>query len=265
MTTIGHGILDAAMAYDEGGPNDLRWPPNLCGCVIAIALDKSMRATTLWPLICGEERERKLKDGRDESYCAHDSVAGPDNVAYAPDADGLLIAEDTATHARNVLWLLDLAALDMEPGAINPQNTKQHLRALYLAPEGAEVSAPGYYPCLNGFAYITLAASHPDGCTAFPAVLGPLPKCCNTSSVFNAPSNCPAFERLSMLFGRRPKDFDSQTEALRVAQRRLDRDGTPLTSWMGRRSRPHPEDYLTCGVGKRKGENETACMRRHLS
>mmetsp|Transcript_64573 Transcript_64573/g.124509 ORF Transcript_64573/g.124509 Transcript_64573/m.124509 type:complete len:218 (+) Transcript_64573:2-655(+) len=217
----------------------------------------------MWPIICGEERQ-------DGEYCAHDSISGPDNIAYSSDADGLIIAEDTTLHDPNVLWMLELSELDLSPGATDWRSTKQHLKALVLVPQGAEVAGPGYYPNINGFAYMTLVAQHPKKPPAYPAILGPIRKCCNASSTFNIPDReCRMPKALSLLMGNSEEEISKKTVAMQRRQadedRRLRTGSTTFLRSTDRSHSPHPEELLTCSKGRRDGETLVECMQRKLA
>ena len=111
------------LSYDIGNDNDIKVAYNKCGCIYTMELDEDSSVTKMSPLVCGDP------NGGDElNACNIDEIANPDNVAYLPGLDVLLIAEDTSKHENNILW-----AFDIDEGSKD---------RIMMVPKGAEVTSP---------------------------------------------------------------------------------------------------------------------------
>eukprot|EP00892_Ulva_mutabilis_P001300 jgi/Ulvmu1/11170/UM072_0006.1 len=130
---------------DIGGPNDVRVEWNECGCVYALDVNADYRATTMYPLVCGN------KDASTDEFnaCNKEAISQPDNVAYVSGHDGLLIGEDTDAHQNDVIWYFDLST--------------SSLTRMLSTPYGSETTSPYWYPNINGWAYIMAVVQHPYG------------------------------------------------------------------------------------------------------
>lgn len=73
--------------------------------------------------------------------------ANPDNLAFLPGYDLLMIAEDTKRHAVASLW------------ALQPRNSS--IRRVMVAPPHGEITGLHWMPDLGGFGYLTVAIQHP--------------------------------------------------------------------------------------------------------
>lgn len=150
MSAIRNGMENNAVKgkpeskFDIGGNNHIRLQYNKCGCVYEIPVDKSGSATGMKALVCG----RINPDKADEANgCALDGIASPDNVAYAPQMDSLLIGEDTSEHESNVMWAFDLKTRTLD--------------RVLSAPYGAEVTSTYWHFNVNNFAYALAVIQHP--------------------------------------------------------------------------------------------------------
>lgn len=157
ISEVSRGMLDGG-SQDAGGPNHIRLAQNVCGGVYELAIegkgvdasgaaiDSRYIATSVNGLLMGAEESSEL-DGRVDLNCASDSIANPDNLVYVPEADTLLIAEDSNRVPANSLWAYELGS-------------KKLFRVL-TAPRHAEVTSLGWYPDINGWGYVTVVIQHP--------------------------------------------------------------------------------------------------------
>jgi secreted PhoX family phosphatase len=158
ISDVGRGMTDGDARSDAGGPNHVRLPSNPCGQVLAFALadaaedtdgkaiDSAYVATRATAPVRGTPKtydDPQLSRNR----CDLDGIANPDNIAYLPHADLLVVAEDTSKHENQVLW-----AVHVETGA--------HMRLL-SAPWGGELTGTGWYTDVNGHGYLTAVVQHP--------------------------------------------------------------------------------------------------------
>ncbi|GIL56344.1 hypothetical protein Vafri_11722 [Volvox africanus] len=145
ITDINEGCLAEPTRF--GGQDDIRLPPNRCGCVYTLDLDSSYNATQMYALTCGVP-DLGITPGLVFNYTCHvDRIASPDNVAYHRGLDLLLIAEDTDHHENNFLWAYDVASGDMT--------------RVMSAPINGEVTATAFFELPNGFTYIWNNIQHP--------------------------------------------------------------------------------------------------------
>ncbi|KAG2443999.1 hypothetical protein HYH02_009199 [Chlamydomonas schloesseri] len=134
--------------WDGCTSNDVRLKYNRCGCVYALDLDGSYNAYHMGGLVCGTPTPSGL-GAVPGNRCHMDRIASPDNVAYMPEHDTLLIGEDTSEHQNDVIWSYDL-------------NTAA-LTRIFTTPYGSETTSPYWYGNVNGHAYITATVQHPYG------------------------------------------------------------------------------------------------------
>lgn len=157
MSEISLGMLDG-VSQDAGGPNHIRLAQNICGGVYeleledkgtdtnSIAIESKYIATSINALLMGSEENSEL-DGRFDRNCASNAIANPDNLVYVPEADTLLIAEDSNRVQANSLWAYEFGSNKM-------------FRIL-TAPRHAEVTSLGWYAGINGWGYVTVVIQHP--------------------------------------------------------------------------------------------------------
>ncbi|KAL4447901.1 hypothetical protein ABPG75_005120 [Micractinium tetrahymenae] len=150
MSSIRQGMEDSASSgspnprYDIGGPNHVRLPYNKCGCVYRLPVDREFAATSMTAVVCGRNNPNTTDTA---NPCALDGISNPDNVAFIPQLDTLLIAEDTENHENDVLW-----AHDIKTGTMKRNLT---------TPYGAEVTSAYFYGDVNDHAYIMAVSQHP--------------------------------------------------------------------------------------------------------
>ncbi|KAK9812078.1 hypothetical protein WJX73_003548 [Symbiochloris irregularis] len=131
--------------YDEGGRNSIRLPWNRCGCVYQLDIDESYMATTMYPLICGNNRTNTDANNK----CDINSISAPDNIAMLQGHNELIIGEDTSDHQNDAVWLYNF-------------DTKA-LRRVETTPYGAEATSAYWYENINGCAYWVSVVQHPYG------------------------------------------------------------------------------------------------------
>lgn len=156
LSEIGGAMLDKA-EQDRGGSNDIRLSKNACGAVYELALAADVPddresvirsryvAVSMQPLIAGLAATNNSH--ANGTACAADGIANPDNLTYVPEADALLIAEDTDLRQPSTLWAYELPS--------------RSLLRLLTAPKLAEITSIGWYPNVNGWSYITVVVQHP--------------------------------------------------------------------------------------------------------
>ena len=156
LSEIGGAMLDK-VEQDRGGSNDIRLSKNACGAVYELALavdvpddrESVIRsryvAVSMQPLIAGlAAANEPHANGK---ACAADGIANPDNLAYIPEADALLIAEDSDLRQPSTLWAFELPS--------------RSLLRILTAPKLAEITSIGWYPNVNDWSYITVVLQHP--------------------------------------------------------------------------------------------------------
>jgi len=112
----------------DGQPIDSKW--------IVQSAETAVAGTPLPPTDAGLPR------------CGLDAIANPDNLAFIPEADTLLIAEDTHGHDNNVLWARDPAS--------------KALTRILTAPTRAEVAGLNWFKDIGGFGYLTVTIQFSD-------------------------------------------------------------------------------------------------------
>lgn len=172
--------VSKGMAEEAGLPAGLdrvRLTSNRCGVVYVGATAKGVMDTSgqpipsdfvmtaLVPEVVGQE-----EPGTEGTQCKVDAMANPDNIAFLPGHNLLMLAEDTDRHEANALWAWDVRA--------------KALTRVMTVPWPAEVSGIHWYPDLGGHGYLTVAVQRPlyesgqptDARRALAGVLGPFPK-----------------------------------------------------------------------------------------
>lgn len=136
----------------------LRLPENPCGVVWSLRAGAAVRDTdgqlipSTWVPEVADVVVRGVPDG---GGCQLDAIANPDNLAYVPEADLLLVAEDTRNHDLPALW-----------GVV--MGTGEHVRLL-LTPFRGEVTGLNWFPDVDGRGYITVTVQHPLEPSKMPA------------------------------------------------------------------------------------------------
>jgi len=131
--------------YDKGGSNDVRLNYNYCGVVYKMTLDNGYNVTKMSTLIAGTPMEKDA----DGNSCRLDNISMPDNLTFIPNADTLIIGEDTSYHQNDMIWAYNL--------------TSKKLTRIQTTPYGSETTSPYYYSDINGFGYLMSVVQHPFG------------------------------------------------------------------------------------------------------
>ncbi|KXZ55887.1 hypothetical protein GPECTOR_2g1438 [Gonium pectorale] len=140
----------ASTKWDQCTTNDVRLEYNRCGCVYELRMDGSWNSFWMQELVCGTPVTTPGALGYVAgNRCHMDRISSPDNVAFIPEHDVLIIGEDTSEHQNDVIW-----AYDMETRA---------LTRIFSTPYGSESTSPYWYGNVNGFSYITAVVQHPYG------------------------------------------------------------------------------------------------------
>jgi uncharacterized protein len=149
MTEIGKGMTDADEKADLTGRNDIRLPKNACGAVYEVALDAAFKGTAMKAVVVGKPIEYPADSPFAGNTCDVDGIASPDNVAYIPGYDTLIIGEDTEGHQNDVVWSVNTGT-----GAMT---------RILTTPYGSEATSVDWYPDVNGHAYLMTVVQHPYG------------------------------------------------------------------------------------------------------
>lgn len=159
--------------YDAATGNHIRLAQaNYCGGIYALTMqggvkdsagaviDSAHVASGMKAVVMGgSSTNADLNDDSAEA-CANntaDRFAQPDNLAFLPDSDLLLVGED-GEHTNNMLWAYDTG--------------KNSLTRLATVPTGAETTSPYWNLDINGYSYISLVAQHAKGMDDPQSVLG---------------------------------------------------------------------------------------------
>jgi secreted PhoX family phosphatase len=141
----------ASTTYDIGGPNDVRLPYNPCGCVYAFDMTATWDVTRMYGELCGTpvtvpSRFSSTVGTKIGNRCL--DLAEPDNIAYIPGHNMLIIGEDVNENQFDYLYQYDLA-------------TKTKVR-IFSANYGAETTSPYWFPNLKaGWSYLGAVIQHP--------------------------------------------------------------------------------------------------------
>ncbi len=160
MSEVNNGMLDGNAKADKGGPNHIRLPLNTCGAVYALTLDADYVAQEMHGLVQGIPRVTSYGAATENPYdssgpfarnkCDLDGLSNPDNIAFMPGYDTLLIGEDTGDgHQNDAVWAYNTASAT--------------LTRIETTPYGAETTGVYFYPNVNGWAYVMSVIQHPYG------------------------------------------------------------------------------------------------------
>lgn len=152
MSSVRYGMLNASSTYDKGGNDNVRLPANNCGCVYKLPLDASLSATGMTSLVCGTPYVCADPNDPDNpcdtiNKCILDGIASPDNVAYMPEYDTLIIGEDTSEHQNDMMWSYNITAGTLD--------------RIFTTPYGSETTSPYWYSNINGNSYLMAVVQHP--------------------------------------------------------------------------------------------------------
>ena len=159
-----HGI--PSESYDNGGPNHIKLPYNLCGGIYGLNVGYEPRmaseyvAKTMSGVIMGNMTQAYDKNSSipayDETgsfahnYCDINRIANPDNITYIAGYNTLIIGEDSGDgHQNDIIW------------AYNVQT--ERLTRLQTLPYGSEATSQYIYKDIKGFSYLMSVIQHPFG------------------------------------------------------------------------------------------------------
>lgn len=159
--------------YDAATGNHIRLAQaNYCGGVYALAMQDAAKdtdgktiasahvASSIKAVVMGgSTADAGLNDDGAEACAANtaDRFAQPDNLAFLPNSDLLLVGED-GEHENNMLWAYDVG--------------KNSLTRIATVPTGAETTSPYWNLDINGNSYISMVAQHAKGMDDPQSVLG---------------------------------------------------------------------------------------------
>lgn len=150
MSEVSKGMADGDRKADRGGRNDIRLPKNPCGAIYEMTLDAAYVGTTMAAVIAGKPAAYPSDSPWAGQECDVDGIANPDNLAYIPGRDTLIIAEDTVKgHRNDAVWALGLSG--------------DSLTRIATTPYGAEATSVDWYPDVMGHGYLMLVVQHPYG------------------------------------------------------------------------------------------------------
>lgn len=151
LSKVGGRMLD-----EGGGPSDhVRLPENACGMIAFGPTDSGVLdsrktligskhvMTSLESLVIGTP----IPKDAEGNTCLIAGIANPDNLAYLPGYDILMIAEDTSAHAVASLWALELRTMVV--------------KRILVAPPHGEVTGISWARNVDGRGWLTVAIQHP--------------------------------------------------------------------------------------------------------
>jgi len=170
MSEISNGMEDHQRAgqadphYDQGGPNHIRLPFNLCGGIYALevapqaCIGSDYVAQNISGVLMGNMTQAfdpqsplpayPTKSPFAQNFCDLETIANPDNITLMPGYHTLIIAEDSSKgHQNDFIWAYHLE--------------DKSLTRIMTTPYGAEATSVYIYPNINGFAYLMAVIQHP--------------------------------------------------------------------------------------------------------
>ncbi len=127
LSELTKGATKADPTWDLPDADHLQFEPNVCGGVMGLQVAAGRSDTTGAPIDSAYVptlpswtiRGLPTADGR----CEDRGIANPDNLAFLPALDMLVIAEDTGRHERDTLWALHTPSGTLWPLAQGPAQT----------------------------------------------------------------------------------------------------------------------------------------------
>jgi hypothetical protein len=178
--------ISKGMGPQTGGDDHINVATNLCGGVFALNVGPytdangrmvSNYAPLNWyPAIVGVPITYAAGSPYAGNTCSVNGLANPDNLAFLPGYNTLVIGEDTGSgHQNDAIWSYNLI-------------TKK-LTRIITTPYGSETTSPAWYPELGGYGYLMGVVQHPyfesdkdrvndaeaTGPESWVGVLGPFP------------------------------------------------------------------------------------------
>ncbi|MEA3492087.1 MAG: DUF839 domain-containing protein [Campylobacterota bacterium] len=165
MSSIGKGMENNKKKgkpnnkYDVGGNNDIQLPYNKCGVVYGMnmlsfsrahdtnkdKIDSKYVANSIYGVISGTP-DKSVKGNK----CSVNGIANPDNIAFIPNTNTLIIGEDTKSgHQNDYIWSYNLG--------------DKKLTRIQTTPYGSETTSLYFYNNIGGFGYLMSVVQHPYG------------------------------------------------------------------------------------------------------
>jgi hypothetical protein len=152
--------ISKGMVGQPGGEDHINVAPNLCGAVFGLNVgpftDSTGKVVTnyaplnWYPVVVGVPTTYAAGSLYAGNTCSVTGIANPDNVAYLRGYNTLIIGEDTGSgHQNDAIW------------SYNTLTRK--LTRIMTTPYGSETTAPGWFPDLGGYGYMTAVVQHPYG------------------------------------------------------------------------------------------------------
>lgn len=164
FSELNNGVVNNHAKWDLAGPNHMRLAENRCGAVfeLPIAHDpiigtdyvaQSARALIEGTWLQDPTNANPYPVGSPyagKNECSVNGIANPDNVAFVPNYNVLLVGEDSGSeHQNDAVW-----AYNVETGSLD---------RILTTPYGAETTGVYFYPNIGGKAYIKAQVQHPYG------------------------------------------------------------------------------------------------------
>lgn len=163
-TRIGSGMLAGDPPFP--GRDHVALEPNDCGVVWSLEMAEGQADTSGQPIDSAwvARAATIAVAGRPEGEtCAEGAISEPDNLAWIPGAEVLLIAEDTGRSPDRLWAWQDGRLLPIFGSPVFPDGSSPELSGLSWVPDAA------------GAGWITLSLQHPAQGPAVVGVLGPFP------------------------------------------------------------------------------------------
>ncbi|WP_224364021.1 alkaline phosphatase PhoX [Hyalangium versicolor] len=176
FSELNRGMMDDPTTRDLGGPNHVKLAQNDCGAVYEMVISPNPEvgsdyvAESASALVEGAWIKANPYPTTSPYYdatftlpnssgapvispgnvCSVNGIANPDNLAFIPGYDTLLIGEDsTDGHQNDVVWAYNIVT--------------RELTRIFSTPYGSETTGVYFYPNINGHAYIKAQIQHPYG------------------------------------------------------------------------------------------------------
>jgi hypothetical protein len=161
--------ISKGMGPQNGGDDHINVAANPCGAVFGLNVGPFTDATgkvvthyaplNWYPVVVGVPTTYAAGSLYAGNTCSVTGIASPDNVAFLRGYSTLIIGEDTSGHQNDAIW------------SYNTLTRK--LTRIMTTPYGSETTAPGWYPDLGGYGYLTAVVQHPYGETDVARVADP--------------------------------------------------------------------------------------------
>ncbi|MBN1205213.1 MAG: DUF839 domain-containing protein [Myxococcaceae bacterium] len=152
--------ISKGMGPQPGGDDHINVATNLCGGVFALnvgpytdadgKLVSNYAPLNWYPVVVGVPMTYVAGSPYAGNTCSVTGVANPDNLAFLPGYNTLVIGEDTGSgHQNDAIWSYNLVT--------------RKLTRILTTPYGAETTSPAWYPDLGGYGYLMSVIQHPYG------------------------------------------------------------------------------------------------------